>query len=115
MDRLRTLSGSLNGKRYNDYEVGFCDDFSYTDPIDHSVSERQGIRVGFTDGSRIVYRLSGTGTEGATLRVYLERYEGDTAKQSLDAQDALADLIRIADDIAQIRHHTGRDAPTVIT
>jgi phosphoglucomutase len=115
MDKLRTLNGSLTGKRYGDYEVAFCDDFSYTDPVDHLVSEHQGIRVGFSDGSRIVYRLSGTGTEGATLRVYLERYEGDTEKQSLDAQDALADLIRIADDIAQIRHHTGRDAPTVIT
>ncbi len=115
MDKLRKLNSSLNGKRYGDFEVAFCDDFSYTDPIDHSVSEHQGIRIGFTEGSRIVFRLSGTGTEGATLRVYLERYEGDIAKQSLDAQDALADLIRIADDIAQIRHHTGRDAPTVIT
>lgn len=115
MDKLRKLNGSLNGKRFGNFEVAFSDDFSYTDPIDHSVSEHQGIRIGFTDGSRIVFRLSGTGTEGATLRVYLERYEEDTAKQSLDAQDALADLIRIADDIAQVRHHTGRDAPTVIT
>ena len=115
MDKLRKLNGSLNGKRYGDYEVAFCDDFAYTDPIDQSVSEHQGIRVGFSDGSRIVFRLSGTGTEGATLRVYLERYEGDPQHQSLDAQEALADLIGIADDIAQIRHHTGRDAPTVIT
>ncbi|TCK17911.1 phosphoglucomutase [Thiogranum longum] len=115
MEKLRNLTGNLKGKRYGDYEVAFSDDFSYTDPIDHSVSEHQGIRIGFTDGSRMVFRLSGTGTEGATLRVYLERYEGDTAKQLLDAQDALADLIRIADDIAQVRHYTGRDAPTVIT
>ena len=115
MDKLRKLNGSLNGKRYGDYEVAFSDDFSYTDPIDQSVSEHQGIRVGFSDGSRIVFRLSGTGTEGATLRVYLERYEGDPQHQSLDAQEALADLIGIAGDIAQIRHHTGRDAPTVIT
>jgi len=115
MDKLRKLNGTLNGKRYGDYEVTFCDDFAYTDPIDQSVSEHQGIRVGFSDGSRIVFRLSGTGTEGATLRVYLERFEGDPEGQSLDAQDALAGLIRIADDIAQIRHHTGRDAPTVIT
>ena len=115
MDKLRTLNGTLNGKRYGDYEINFSDDFSYTDPIDQSVSERQGIRIGFSDGSRIVFRLSGTGTEGATLRVYLERYEGDPSRQSLDAQTALADLIRIADDIAQVRHHTGRDAPTVIT
>ncbi len=115
MERLGKINGSLNGKRYGDYEIAFSDDFSYTDPVDHSVSEHQGIRIGFTDGSRMVFRLSGTGTEGATLRVYLERYEGDTAKQSLDAQDALADLVRIADDIAQISHYTGRDAPTVIT
>ncbi len=115
MDRLRKLTGTLKGKRYGNYEIAFSDDFSYTDPIDHSVSEHQGIRIGFSDGSRIVFRLSGTGTEGATLRVYLERYEDEPEKQSLDAQDGLADLIRIADDIAQIRHHTGRDAPTVIT
>ncbi|VAW80082.1 Phosphoglucomutase [hydrothermal vent metagenome] len=115
MDKLRKLTGTLNGKRYGDYDVAFSDDFSYTDPIDHSVSEHQGIRIGFSDGSRIVFRLSGTGTEGATLRVYLERYEGDPEKQSLDAQDGLADLIRIAEEIAHIRHHTGRDAPTVIT
>lgn len=62
-----------------------------------------------------MFRLSGTGTEGATLRVYLERYEDNPEKQSLDAQDGLADLIRIAEEIAHIRHHTGRDAPTVIT
>jgi len=115
MDKLRGLNGSLTGKRYADYEVAFSDDFAYTDPIDGSVSEHQGIRIGFTDGSRIVFRLSGTGTEGATLRVYLERYEADTAKQQLDAQQALSELIRIAEEIAQIRHHTGRDTPTVIT
>ena len=79
------------------------------------MSTGQGIRIGFTDGSRIVFRLSGTGTEGATLRVYLERFEADTTKQGLDAQVALADLIGIAEEIAQIRHHTDRDAPTVIT
>ncbi|HHO68162.1 MAG TPA: alpha-D-glucose phosphate-specific phosphoglucomutase, partial [Gammaproteobacteria bacterium] len=73
------------------------------------------IRVLFGDGSRIVYRLSGTGTEGATLRVYLERYEPDTERQQQDTQQALADLIRLADDIAGIRERTGRDRPTVIT
>ncbi len=115
IDKLRKLNGSLNGKRYGDYEVAFSDDFSYTDPVDHSVSEHQGIRIIFSDGSRIVFRLSGTGTEGATLRVYLERYESDPAGQSLDAQEGLAELIRIAEDIAHIHHYTGRDAPTVIT
>lgn len=115
MDTLRRLGGSLAGKRYGSYEVAFSDDFAYTDPVDGSVSEQQGIRLGFTDGSRIVLRLSGTGTEGATLRVYLERYEADPAGQGLDAQQALAELIGIADEIAGIKHHTGRDTPTVIT
>ncbi|MCU0935566.1 MAG: alpha-D-glucose phosphate-specific phosphoglucomutase [Gammaproteobacteria bacterium] len=95
--------------------VKYADDFSYTDPVDGSVSERQGIRIGFEDGSRIVFRLSGTGTEGATLRVYLERYEADPAKQGLDTQQALADLIAAAEAVAGIRDRTGRDAPTVIT
>ncbi|VAW71523.1 Phosphoglucomutase [hydrothermal vent metagenome] len=115
MEKLGKLSGSLKGKRYGDYGINFSDDFSYTDPIDHSLSEHQGIRIGFDDGSRIVFRLSGTGTEGATLRVYLERFEADTNRQGLDAQDALADLIAIAEEIAQINYYTQRDAPTVIT
>jgi len=115
VDALRKLNGTLTGKRYADYEVAFSDDFAYTDPVDGSLSEHQGIRIGFTDGSRIVFRLSGTGTEGATLRVYLERYEADPDKQGLDAQDALSELIRIAEDVARIKHHTGRQVPTVIT
>ncbi|MEN8762526.1 MAG: alpha-D-glucose phosphate-specific phosphoglucomutase, partial [Thiogranum sp.] len=115
MDALRKASGSLTGKRYGDYEVAFSDDFSYTDPVDGSISEHQGIRIGFTDGSRMVFRLSGTGTEGATLRLYLERYEPDPERQSLDAQDALSELIGISEEIARIRHHTRREAPSVIT
>jgi phosphoglucomutase len=115
MNTLRSLNGSLTGKRYGGFEVAFSDDFAYTDPVDGSISEHQGIRINFTDGSRIVFRLSGTGTEGATLRVYLERYEADPAKQGLDAQQALAELIGIADEVAQIKLHTGRDTPTVIT
>ncbi|MCH5377707.1 MAG: alpha-D-glucose phosphate-specific phosphoglucomutase, partial [Planctomycetes bacterium] len=115
MQRLRDRCGTFAGSRYGDYEVAFSDDFAYTDPVDGSISERQGIRVGFSDGSRIVFRLSGTGTEGATLRVYLERYEADPERQLQDPQQALADLIRIAEQIASIRDTTGRDAPTVIT
>ncbi|MEA2080816.1 MAG: alpha-D-glucose phosphate-specific phosphoglucomutase [Pseudomonadota bacterium] len=115
MDALRKANGPLTGKRYGDYEVAFSDDFSYTDPVDGSVSERQGVRIGFTDGSRMVFRLSGTGTEGATLRLYLERYEPDPERQLLDAQDGLSDLIRIAEDIARIRRYTQREAPSVIT
>ncbi|HFD80568.1 MAG TPA: alpha-D-glucose phosphate-specific phosphoglucomutase [Gammaproteobacteria bacterium] len=115
MDSLRRHGGDLAGRRFGDHEVAFSDDFAYRDPVDGSLSEHQGLRIGFTDGSRIVFRLSGTGTSGATLRVYLERYEADPQKQGLDAQDALADLIRIADEVARIRHYTGREAPSVIT
>jgi len=115
MDALGKASGSLTGRNYGGYEVAFSDDFSYIDPVDGSVSEHQGIRIGFTDGSRMVFRLSGTGTEGATLRLYLERYEPDPEGQLLDAQDALSELIRIAEDIARIHHHTHRQAPSVIT
>jgi phosphoglucomutase len=115
IENLRAQFAGLPGRRLGAYDVAFCDDFAYTDPIDGSISSNQGIRIGFTDGSRIVYRLSGTGTQGATLRVYLERYEADAAQQGLDSQTALADLIRIADELAGIRKHTGRDRPTVIT
>lgn len=115
MDNLRSALSSLPGKQYDGYEVNLADDFSYTDPIDGSVAEKQGIRIIFKDGSRIVFRLSGTGTQGATLRVYLERYEPDRAKQNEDTQTALADLIKIADEIAQIKTLTGRDEPSVIT
>jgi phosphoglucomutase len=115
METLRAATATLKGKQFGAYTVEYADDFSYTDPVDGSVSQKQGLRVGFTDGSRIVFRLSGTGTQGATLRVYLESYEPDPAKQDLDAQDALAELIAIADELAQIRTHTGMDKPTVIT
>ncbi len=115
MNNLRQQFGSLLGKSFGSHHVQFCDDFSYTDPVDHSVSTGQGIRVGFEDGSRVVFRLSGTGTEGATLRVYLESYEPDPTHHHLDAQAALADLIRIAEEIAGIKKYTGRDKPSVIT
>ncbi|MEC4812930.1 MAG: alpha-D-glucose phosphate-specific phosphoglucomutase [Scytonema sp. PMC 1069.18] len=112
---LRSKTADLKGKQFGSYQVEYSDDFSYTDPVDGSVSQKQGVRIGFTDGSRIVFRLSGTGTQGATVRVYLESYEPDPAKQNLDPQEALADLINIADEIAQIHQLTGMDKPTVIT
>ncbi len=115
VDNLRQAMPTLKGKQFGDYQVEYADDFSYTDPVDDSVSQKQGIRLGFTDGSRIVFRLSGTGTQGATLRVYLESYEPDAAKHDLDTQQALAPLISIAEEVAQIRTLTGRDEPTVIT
>ncbi|WP_413167300.1 alpha-D-glucose phosphate-specific phosphoglucomutase [Capilliphycus salinus ALCB114379] len=115
MDRLRSGLGEMKGKTFGRYEVEYADDFSYTDPVDNSVSKNQGVRIGFTDGSRIIFRLSGTGTKGATLRLYLESYEPDGSKQDLDPQEALSDLISIADEIAQIQSITGRKEPTVIT
>jgi phosphoglucomutase len=112
---LRSKLPTLKGQQFGQYQVEYSDDFSYTDPVDGSVSQNQGIRIGFTDGSRIVFRLSGTGTQGATLRLYLESYEPDPNKHDLDPQQALASLIRISDEIAQIHHYTGKDKPTVIT
>jgi phosphoglucomutase len=115
MTRLRDRLPALAGQALGGRRVAYADDFAYTDPVDGSRAERQGIRIGFEDGSRIVLRLSGTGTEGATLRIYIERYEPDPAKQDLDTQVALADLIATAEAVASVRGHTGRDAPTVIT
>ena len=103
------------GAQFGHLQVRLCDDFSYTDPVDGSVSQEQGIRILFVDGSRIVFRLSGTGTEGATLRLYLESYEPDVSKHHLDAQQALATLISIALEISELRQRTGRERPTVIT
>ena len=115
MDALRSRLPALSGTLLDGLEVAYADDFSYTDPIDGSVSDHQGIRIGFADGSRIIFRLSGTGTVGATLRVYLESYEPEAARQLLDPQIALAPLIRIANDLADIQQQTGRAAPDVIT
>ena len=115
MDNLRTALSTLTGKQLGQYEVKYADDFSYTDPVDGSISQKQGVRIGFTDGSRIVFRLSGTGTQGATLRVYLESYEPDPARHNLDTQQSLSALIQLASELAQIRELTGREKPTVIT
>lgn len=112
---IKSQFGSLPGTSFGRYTVSSCDDFSYLDPIDGSVSTNQGTRILFTDGSRIVFRLSGTGTEGATLRIYLEAFEPDSDKHYLDAQVALAEMIQIALQISQLVERTGRTAPTVIT
>ena len=115
MDALRARLASLPGRSFGDLKVAAADDFSYTDPIDGSVSTKQGIRVLFEGGSRVVFRLSGTGTSGATIRVYVERYEPDPSRHDIETQEALSDLIAVADEIAGIRARTGRTAPTVIT
>jgi phosphoglucomutase len=112
---LRGSLADLPGRQIEGMTISAADDFAYTDPVDGSVSTKQGVRVIFADGSRIVYRLSGTGTEGATLRVYLERYAAGPAGLDLDAQAALAPVIRAAHVLAGIADNTGRTDPDVIT
>jgi phosphoglucomutase len=115
MADLRARLPSLAGQTFGEFRVAQADDFVYTDPVDKSVASRQGIRIIMTDGSRIVLRLSGTGTEGATVRVYLERYEADPSRHNLDTQEALAPLIAIAEQVSQLKQRTGRQQPSVIT
>jgi phosphoglucomutase len=115
VDDLRAALPGLNGRKFGGLTVSYADDFTYHDPVDGSVSGKQGIRVGFADGSRIVLRLSGTGTVGATLRLYLERYEPAHGQHDLDTQAALKPLIELAEQIAGIRARTGRAAPSVVT
>ena len=116
MAELRAQLPALAGRDCGaGLRIDAADDFAYTDPVDGSVSTRQGVRLLFADGSRIVFRLSGTGTEGATLRVYLERYEADPARHDQPVQQALGELIRIADELAGIRRHSGMTAATVVT
>ncbi|MBP0438837.1 alpha-D-glucose phosphate-specific phosphoglucomutase [Tianweitania sediminis] len=112
---LREKLDRLAGTSSKGLVITTADDFSYLDPVDGSTSANQGIRILFEGGSRIVYRLSGTGTSGATLRVYIERFEPDAAKHDVATGEALADLIAAADEIAGIRAKTGRDKPSVIT
>ena len=115
MDNLRSLAPHLEGKKYGSHVVKLADDFSYNDPVDHSITEQQGIRIIFTDESRIIYRLSGTGTEGATLRVYIEKYEKNPENHNIDTQEMLSDLINIAGEIADIHALCQKNKPDVIT
>ena len=115
MDQLEAKLPNLIGSQLHGREVTYADNFSYTDPIDNSVSSHQGLRIGFNDGARLVFRLSGTGTQGATIRVYLESYEADKNKQQLSSEEALGELIAIAAEVSQIEAITGRKAPDVIT
>jgi phosphoglucomutase len=115
MAHLAGQLAELPGQSFGEYKVGFADDFRYEDSVDGSVSEHQGIRIGFENGSRMVFRLSGTGTEGATVRIYLERYERDVAKHGLDTQVVLGDLIALAETLGQVKQRSGMSTPTVIT
>jgi len=115
MESLKEKLSSLKNKSFSGLTVEYADEFSYEDPVDHFVTTGQGIRILFKDNSRIVFRLSGTGTKGATLRVYIERYEKDPDLLYLDTQEALKEQINAAQEIAQIKEITGRDKPSVIT
>lgn len=123
MDHLRKMfaDSSFAGKQLNatssssSFTVDHADDFSYTDPIDGSVSTKQGLYIKFTDGSRIIFRLSGTGSSGATVRLYVERYSKNESEYPLDAQDGLKPLIEVALEASKLKEFTGRDKPTVIT
>ncbi|MDF2619552.1 MAG: phosphoglucomutase/phosphomannomutase alpha/beta/alpha domain [Xanthobacteraceae bacterium] len=115
MADLRSRLDTLPGTVINGLTVEKADDFAYHDPVDGSVTTKQGVRVFFEGGSRIVYRLSGTGTAGATLRVYIERFVADPARHDLDTQDTLADLIEISRVLPDIAGRTGRTVPSVIT
>jgi phosphoglucomutase len=115
MAQVREAGERLPGTTLAGRTVSLCDDFAYRDPVDGSLSSGQGLRILFTDGARIVFRLSGTGTEGATIRIYLESYEPDPSRHGMDAQQALADMIAAAEEISRLQAITGRDQPTVIT
>jgi phosphoglucomutase len=114
-ERVRRQLPSLPGTKLGPMRVAAADEFSYRDPVDGSVSERQGLRILLDGGGRIIFRLSGTGTEGATIRIYVESYEPDPARHRADPQTALASLIDIAHQLSELRERTGRVAPTVIT
>lgn len=115
MDELRACLPQLPGSLSNGLPIAAADDFAYIDPVDGSRSERQGVRILLEDGSRVVFRLSGTGTEGATLRVYLERFVADASQHEVPTQEALAPLVGLADAVAQITSITGRTCPDVIS
>ena len=115
INELRSRLPQLPGSEFAGLRIAAADDFAYTDPVDGSRSERQGIRILLDEGSRAVFRLSGTGTEGATLRVYLERYVADPDRHEVPTQEALAPLIGLAEAVAQIAAITGRSEPDVIS
>ena len=115
IERLRGQLPDLPGREFAGLCIESADDFSYTDPIDGSETCNQGVRIFFDNGGRVVFRLSGTGTEGATLRVYFDQYQNDPTLLGQDPQKALATLMDAADQVAGIIEYTGREKPDVIT
>ncbi|GJW37475.1 phosphoglucomutase, cytoplasmic, partial [Tanacetum coccineum] len=112
---LSDVNTTIKGIRSDVANVASADEFEYKDPVDGSISKNQGIRYLFEDGSRLVFRLSGTGSEGATIRLYIEQYEKDSSKTGRDSQDALGPLVEVALKLSKMQEYTGRTAPTVIT
>ncbi len=115
MAALRRRLPRLRGGVFGGLTLSQCDDFAYADPVDHTVSEHQGVRLVFSDAARIVLRLSGTGTGGATLRLYLERFEPDPMRQALPVGEVVAPLAALALDLADVERRTGRTRPSVVT
>jgi len=115
MKHVTELQTNAVGKKFGQWEVAIADNFQYNDPVDHSVTKNQGLRFVFTDGSRIIFRLSGTGSSGATVRIYFEKYEKNPDHLFLDAQEALKPLIQLGLEISKLKEITNRTEPTVIT
>ena len=113
--RLRAKLPALAGQTIAGCAVARADDFAYTDPVDGSISTHQGVRIILQDGSRVVFRLSGTGTDGATLRIYFERHEPDPGRHDLDTQQLLLPLVDLAESVAQVKALTGMNHPSVMT
>jgi len=116
IQNLRDLAKKLKkDDSVGEYKIDFADEFEYNDPVDGSVSKNQGTRFVFSDGSRFVVRLSGTGSVGATIRLYLEKFEPDTAKHNLKTEDALKSLVKVALETLNLKEYVGTEEPTVIT
>ncbi|PSS33138.1 Phosphoglucomutase [Actinidia chinensis var. chinensis] len=116
IEYLRDLvSKSKPDDKYGSYTLQFVDDFTYTDPVNGSVASKQGVRFVFSDGSRILFCLSGTGAAGATVRIYIEQFKPDVSKHDMNAQIALKPLIDLALSVSKLKDFTGREKPTVIT
>ena len=113
MDKMRADTDTNTGKVVGSYKIATADDFTYVDPVDGSVAKKQGLRFLMEDGSRIIFRLSGTAGSGATIRMYIEQYEPE--KTDMLASDALADLVRVALDLCAMKEYIGTEEPTVIT
>ena len=115
VSELRAKLSGLPGTTVGGLTIKSAEDFAYIDPVDGSTSERQGIRIGFEGGGRVVLRLSGTGTEGATLRVYLEAFEPDPQRHDLTPEAALSAIAAAVEELAEIAVRTGRNTPDVTT